>query len=445
MELKIYDNSKNYACQVIKLPTKIKIPLLDNLVEVNFQGNSCLVGKDSNEEELYLFFPAECKISSEFLRANNLYRHKELNQDQTKQGFFEDSGRVKALKFKGIISTGFIIPLYSLPVGKDKYINMSAEQVFSILKVGDEFNSINDFKICEKYVKPSDKKVGMSNPRTKVLDNIVDSRMAPEHPDTSHLMKNIHKLNLNDYIAVSYKLHGTSARYYNTLVKRKLTWKDKLGKFFGIKVVEEQYDYISASRKVVKSVGFEALPDKNHFFTSGDLWSEVGKEYFDGKLNQGEAVYCEIIGKTYTGETIQHGYSYGFEKPKVYIYRISNINSQGIEIDLSYQQMKERSIQLGIDTCPEYFYGTLENFLLKFGAIVQDSNNLESHISNIFYTNLLEHPSILDSLVIEEGFCIRKDTYGKPEIFKVKSKKFLAFESGNLDKEVIDVEQEESI
>src|ERR1044072_131935 len=112
--LKIYDDSKNYTCQVISLPTKIPVPGLDNLVEVNYQGNSVLISKDSKEYDLYLFFPAESKLSDKFLKSNNLYRHSNLNADTTKTGFFEDSGRVKAIKFKGVISSGFIIPISSV-------------------------------------------------------------------------------------------------------------------------------------------------------------------------------------------------------------------------------------------------------------------------------------------------------------------------------------------
>ncbi len=438
--IKIYDNSKNYTCQVINLPVKIPVKGLDNLVEVNYQGNSCLVGKDVNENELQLFFPAECQLSPEFLSENNLYRHSHLNKDGSKSGFFEDNGRVKAIKFKGIISTGFVIPITSLtPFTK-------GGSMFLELIPGNEFNEINGFKICQKFIRPKEKTQGMSNPRTKVLDGIIDSKMAPEHPDTSHLLKNIHKLSIDDYIAVTYKLHGTSARYYNTLTKRNLSTIERIAKFFGAKVLEEDYDYVSASRRVVKSVGFEELPNKNHFFKSGDLWSEVGKTHFKGKLNKGEAVYCEIIGKTYTGEAIQHGYTYGLDKPKVFIYRISNINSQGIEVDLSYLQMKDRAKQLDIEVCPELFYGKLSNFLetnTEDGGC--SSQRIGEDLDIIFYKNLLEKSSILDNSIIEEGFCVRKDNYGKPDIFKIKSKLFLLHEGKALDKEVLDIEEEQAV
>ena len=165
-------------------------------------------------------------------------------------------------------------------------------------------------------------------------------------------------------------------------------------------------------------------------------------------MNKGEAVYCEIIGKTYIGEVIQHGYSYGFERPKVYIYRISNINPQGIEVDLSYHQMKERALQLGIDVCPEFYYGTLVDFITIYGISKYDKEFnyvIEEMLSPIFYNKLLEKPSVLDASAVEEGFCIRKDTYPRPEIFKIKSKAFLLHEGHQLDKqEVVDIEENES-
>lgn len=79
--MKVFD--KNYTCQVIALPQKRAVAGLDNLVEVNVFGNSCLIGKDA-PEGLYLFFPAECKIHPQFLIHNNLYRHSNLNADPDK-------------------------------------------------------------------------------------------------------------------------------------------------------------------------------------------------------------------------------------------------------------------------------------------------------------------------------------------------------------------------
>lgn len=453
--LEIYEKSKNYAVQVIKLPSMQRVEGLDNLMKVNVQGNDCLIGKDSNPDELYLFFPSECQINHDFLSLNNLYRHSELNEDKTQKGFFEDNRRVKTVKFRGVISSGFVIPLTSILVLA--LTGHQREQWLKELKSGDEFNVINGCEICIKYIKKV-KIPGMSNPKTRIIDDIVDSKLAPEHFDTSHLLKNCHKLELHDTIANSIKLHGTSARYYNTLTKRKLSFLEKIAKFFGAKIQMEDYNYVSGSRRVIKSVGFEALPNKNHFFTSGDLWSEVGKEFFEGKLHQGEAIYCEIIGKTYSkdppnnsgimtklpGEAIQHGYTYGLERPQVYIYRISNINTQGVETDLSYLQMRERAIQLGLKTCPEHFYGTLGDFIRTYGDGKVEIKEIEYQLNYIFHKVLLEKPSVIDANTqFEEGFCLRVERYPKPEIYKIKSKGFLLHEGQLLDKEeIVDIEEQ---
>ena len=438
-KLKIYDDSTNYTAQVIKLPAKVPVPKLDNLVEINYQGNSVLVGKDSDPNELYLFFPAECQISHDFLSKNNLYRHETLNADPTQKGFFEDNRRVKAIKFKGIISSGFIIPLSSLFREK---MGVPAGITFSI---GDEFNEIGGYEVCRKFIRKVQGTSGMKNPRTGFLDGIIDKKAAPEHPDTAQLLKNTHKLELDSQIVVTYKLHGTSARTYNTLVKRKLTWKEKIAKFFGVKVPTEDYEYVACSRRQVKSVGFEELPNKNHFFTDGDLWSEFAKKNLEGKLNKGESIYYEIIGKTYGGGEIQgNGYHYGLSEPKAYVYRIANINPQGIEVDLSYEQMKLRAKQLELEVCPELFRGTVDEFLNKYDKFEDGTDSIETAFTRVFYNKLLEKPSILDPNVIEEGFCIRAENYPKPDIFKIKSKIFLKQESDWLDKDTVNLEEEEA-
>ena len=55
-------------------------------------------------EGIYVYSPVECVINSDFLKVNNLYRQADLNLDPTKQGFFEESGRVKCIKLRGLAS-----------------------------------------------------------------------------------------------------------------------------------------------------------------------------------------------------------------------------------------------------------------------------------------------------------------------------------------------------
>ncbi len=86
-------------------------------------------------------------------------------------------------------------------------------------------------------------------------------------------------------------------------------------------------------------------------------------------------------------------------------------------------------------SCCEHHYLNIDEVKIE---------DFEEWLSKKFYDELLEKPSILDSSVVEEGFCIRKDTCNKPEIFKIKSKAFLLHEGHQLDKEVKDIEEEQN-
>lgn len=437
MGLSIKSGSENYCAQVINLPAKVPVPGLDNLVQVTYQGNSCLVGKDSLEDMPYLFFPAGTVIDSAFLKHNNLYRHSELNLDKNQTGFFDDSGRVKAIKFKGVISTGFIIPVASLT----KIVKTG------FLQAGDSFTTIDDYNLCWKYIVPSRTPgaPGSKTPSVRIIDQIVEERFVPEHTDTGHLLRNVHTLNLNDHIVVTYKLHGTSVRIFNAPTHRQLKWYEKVARKLGIKVQEEEYAYLVGSRRVIKSKNFGPLDNKNHYYNQ-DIWTSVAEEALDTwDLNHGEALYGEIIGTDWQGGPIQKGYTYGLKGPKLYIYRITNINSQGIEVDLSWEQVKQRAAQLGVETVPEFFTGTLGQFIAAFGLESEWELPLEDRLSNIFYNSLLEKPTVLGSGETEEGFVIRKDTYPKALALKIKSRQFLMHESKMQDQEVVDIESEEAV
>jgi hypothetical protein len=427
---KIYDDSKNYTAVVVKLTNTFPLPGLDKLVGVSVFGNTCIVPKDYDLNQLYVFFPAETQLSPEYLSKNNLYRNANLNEDQKTVMYFEENGRVKAIKLKGNVSTGVVMPVSSV----NKLETGS-------LKLGDEFNEIDGVFICRKYIVK--KAAGSSNaPKVnKVLDEIVDSKLFPQHIDTDHLLKNLDRIALNDNIVISLKLHGTSGRVAHTLVKRKLTWKDRWAKRFGVSVVEERYDYVVGSRKVVKSVGFTELKNKNHFYAE-DLWTKVAAELFEGKLHKGEAVYFEVIGRDYTGAEIQKGYTYGFDRPTVYVYRITNINPNGVEVDLEWNLMETRADQLGVPVVPTVFRGILYKFLDDNGGGA--ATNLKEFSEAIFKANFYDKPSLFDPKIIEEGVCVRVESYPRPRTFKLKSPLFLLHEGKMADAQVEDLETQNS-
>lgn len=444
--LKIYEDSKNYTGTIVKLASTFPLDGLDNLVGTSVFGNTCIIPKSYNLTDHYVFFPSETQLAQSYLSKNNLYRNSNLNEDQKSKGYFEDNGRIKAIKFKGNKSTGIVMPISSLlntvGVTKNRY-----EQ-------GVEFNEIDGTMICKKFVVVV--KGSNNTPKVnKVLDEIIDSRMFPEHLDSAHLLKYLDNLNLNDHISITIKVHGTSARVAKTLIKRKLKWHEKIAKKLGVQVVEEEYNYVVGSRRVIKSVGFSELKNKNHFYEE-DLWTKVARENFEGKLHDGEAVYFEIYGKDYTGAEIQKGYSYNCSTPQIHVYRISRINPKGIETDLSWKQVKMRCIELGVNPVITDYEGKLSSLLLNVvkctiddfipekisidGSTPPSEPTWKAKFQKYMQDKYLDHASWLDNSVIEEGVCLRVENYPIPKVYKLKSPLFLIHETKQADAEVVDVE-----
>lgn len=428
---KIYEDSKNYTGVVVKVRVTQKLEKLDNLVGVSVFGNLCLISKSDSLDQLYIFFPSETVLSADFLSGNNLYAHSDRNKDTTKKGYFEDNSRVKAIKFRGNKATGFLIPVSSLAaLGID----------YTKLVEGDEFNEINGIFICKKYVVPV-KGSPNTKAKSKIVDNVVDKRVFPEHMDTDHLLKYIDHIDLNDQVVITTKLHGTSERIGVVPTQRKLSWKDKIAKWFGVAVQTEKYDYVVGSRHTVKSVGFKELKGKEHFYKT-DLWSKVGQEYFEGRLNQNELVYFEVIGKDYTGKEIQPGYSYGLVRPDIYVYRISLINPQGVEVDLTWRQLKARCNELGIKPVPEIFVGSLREYM-KLNNLSTEGEWRQT-LENFLKKTYLDKPSFLTPSVIEEGICLRVERYPRPKTYKLKAPLFLIHEGVLADKQISNIEDEQN-
>lgn len=424
--LKIYEDSINYTCQVIKLPNKVEVPGLNNLCKVSIFGNDCLIGVDSDPEELYLFFPAECKIDDDFLKSNNLYRHSELNNDKTKTGFFENNGRVRSVKFKGVVSTGFICPLSFL-------WNVTIKSGMAILGLnpGDEFNSIANINICSKYYKvqiqSTGKKESRYNKRLKRFDKLVPNQFR-FHLDTSHLAKNLHLFKPDHLVLITDKWHGTSAIFGNVLINKELKWYEKIAKFIGLDINTTKYDKLYASRKVVKNQYINK--EVNLGYYNEDIWGTVNKE-LEGKIEQGITLYGEIVGYLKSGKLIQKDYDYGCSEGdhKFLVYRITYTKPDGNVIEFSWSQIKDYCNRYSLETVKELYYGFFKSFKSTWFEDLQ-------------YSYLEKECSYCNNKVPNEGICIRIDGQESYMTYKLKSKAFILKETKELDSDEINIEDE---
>ena len=452
MKLTISKNANiNYLARIVQVDTFHPHPNADKLKLCTVEGYIISTGIDS-VEGIYVYFPVECVINPKFLKYHNLYRKKELNQNPEQSGFFEESGRVKCIKLRGIASEGFIMPINSLI----SYIN---DNVSFDYPIGTEFDTINDELFVWKYViktNISNSKLGVKQPK-KVL-NIVENQFR-FHVDTVQLQKAITNINLEDIIQISWKEHGTSGIFCNLLTKTDLSfYKKVLNKIsktlFKYPIFPEEHYYkFCSSRKVIKDRKLNPNLTKGYY--DCDIWN-IAFNVIEEYLQKGLTVYAEIVGYMPNGQMIQKDYDYkcvynpksfDYQKmtPKqmyharlfdIVVYRITYTNVDGKVFEFSTQQVKEFCKKYSLHSVKELYYGRAENLFPNL--------NINEHWHEEFLTNLrnmyLEQRSVLcNNNVPEEGIVLRREVNGI-DVYKLKSINFLEKESKMLDRGEIDIE-----
>lgn len=435
----------NYAATVVALDRFVNLPNCDNVKAAIVFGNSIIVGKDTEAGNVGLYFPVECALSKEFLSNNNLYRKPASgNIDPEKKGYFEDHGRIKAVKFRGHKSEGFWIPLNSLT-----YLGISLDE----FSVGSEFDVVGEHEICQKYVPKRNRAQGSGGSKqgkqARVEDRLVDGQFR-FHIDTAQLAKNAWRLDPLQLISISDKWHGTSAIFSHLLVKRNLAWYEKLAQKLGVNVKDTEYGFTWASRRVVKGVDGVEKNNAVHFYSS-DIWSIVGKEV-QSLLPKGMTVYGEIVGFTPTGESIQKDYHYGCQvgTHKFLVYRITHTNEDGQVIEYSWQQMKEFCNKMGLQMVKELYFGFAGNFgseALQYMAKNTDLRDWQTEfVQELRAKWVNDQMCTYNNLEVPAEGVVVKIERGNDEVdsYKLKPFLFLKRESDELDKGVVDMETVES-
>ncbi len=435
MKLTINENSKNYTCSVVEIKDLFPIEGADAIIRTVVNGNNVVVPKTTEIGAKMLYFVSGTKLSADYCYKNNLYDRAEENYDPQAKGFISyKQKRVKAIKLRGTISDGMLMPLSSL----SPFINSD----YKLLKIGDEFTEINGNTLCEKYIVPvkesGSQKQGKQPSR---LSRLVDNQFYL-HNDTDNLRKNIDKINPDDIIGIHYKKHGTSVVVGNVLVKRTLSWIEKLLKKVGVAINEVKYDIVYSSRKVIKNQYLN--PNQNEGFYGEDIWGVVAKE-IGHLIPKNWTLYGEILGNTVSGAQIQQGFDYGCTggEHKFYVYKISVVNTDGNVIFLTDKQIEEFCEKVGLLYKDTFIY---------YGKAV-DLYNLPlvnvHEWREIFLAKLEEQFNekncyMCTNKVPEEGIILRVERLEQYDVYKLKSKRFLLMESEEQEKEVSNIEDSQN-
>lgn len=410
--------NENYAATVIKINETHELEGCDNLRGAIIFGFQAIVSKDTPHGKMGVVFPAECQLSEEYTRKNNLHRHGNLNEDESQQGYLEDNRRVRAMKFRGHRSDCLFMPLESLSYIKGLDI--------SKLNEGDTFDRIGDHEICQKYViKKPKREQRIEKNKEKFIR--VDKKFLPEHYDSDNYFRHADTIPPEKEVIVTQKLHGTSIRVGNTIVARRLNGFEKVLKRLGIHIKETEMDYVFGSRKVIKDAN---NPNQNHYYET-DLWTEEGKK-LEGVVPENFLLYGELIGWTPNGLPIQKNYTYQVpqETCDLYIYRVAFVNPAGFVCDLSWDQTTEFCRDRGLKTVPELWRGKFKEF------------NVDTYIDKQFHNEgYAGVVPLAKESPVDEGVCIRLDGIA-PYILKAKGPAFYEHETKMLDEEAVDMEEE---
>ena len=442
----------NYLAKIVKIEnfkphtdpevTRLKCCVID--------GFNIICSIDS-QPGLYVYFPTACCLNPDFLRYANLYRHGELNNDPEQTGMFEENGRVKAIKLRGELSEGFILPAVTL----ENYI-LSVTNVPIECKAGTEFDCVEHdgktFWINKKYI-PKNTRIpgtpGSNNQKGKQpkgLDKIIENQFR-FHYDTTLIKKCPHVLKPTDIISITEKVHGTSGISAYVLCKQPLNWKQKIAKWL---TGEEfnTYDYLYSSRTVIKNKYY------NKNVTSGfygvDVW-KCADDLIRPFLSKGMTAYYEIVGFLPNGGYIQKGYDYGCIPPKegdkyqhgvhfkVLVYRLTYTNVDGNVHEFSAKEVQQWSKFMGLTPVMEYYYGYASELYPDLKADEHWNENFLARLANDKNFHMECDSPTCDNKVPHEGVVIKVENM-KSEAFKLKCFKFLDKEGKALDKGELNIE-----
>lgn len=401
-------------------------------------GNTVVVDKNVNENDLYIYFPCDGQLSLEFCLNNNLLR--KLPDGTPSSGYMDPNKRnVIAIKLRGNKSDGLVLPLNCV-----SYTGILLNE----LTEGFAFTTLNGHEICKKYIPARQNRQGHVNE-----GNHVRKKKAPiaplfiEHADTEQLAYNLNAFKPNDLIEITLKMHGTSQRtgYLPMLKGYKKTLLDRIMRRDGTPIYE--YGYVSGTRRTV-------LNDWEGGFYGSNMFRKKHADFFEGKLHKGEEVYYEVVGFTDEGmpimasasnkklndkdflkkygetTTFSYGcsctgyYTYGdgsydeLPKSDFYVYRMTMTNEDGDVVEYTPDFMRYRCEQMGCKCVPMLWKGFIPEHP---GATYDNTISAGEWIKNIA-EQYYDGPDPIGKTHVREGVVIR--ILNRPKFCAYKHKNF---------------------
>lgn len=390
-------------------------------------------------------------------------------------GFFNKTGRVRAIRLGGINSMGYLFSIDELAKWCPEVKNVYLPDL-----VGEDFDMVNGIEFIKAYVpfvpQRSNKGDGKSidrkrNKKIEKFDRMIKGEFS-FHYSSDPLPKCINRIKPNDTVSITVKIHGTSfgcgKLHIKTPIKLpiyKLLWNkfvDTTGLFKKLRVTDYivEYGNVTSSRTVIKNQYINKEVTGGYYGV--DIWSEYGNLIYP-YLDEGMTVYGEIFGYlSGSDKMIQKDYDYGCEKGKNKLmpYRITTTNDNGTKHEWNVMEVKEWTEKL-IAEHPELadkihvidllYHGILADLYPHLSLTEHWHENVLEEMRNdvIHFGMEKREPLCTNHNVPREGICVRIDNDEINENFKLKCAKFFdrerkAIDAGEVDIEMADVYVSES-
>ena len=324
----------------------------DRLALCQIGAAQCVVGKDTIADgDLVLFFSADLQVSEEFADAHDLVGYTDDVTGERKGGYFPKNRKVRAQRFRGERSDGYVVALDHLDfTGGD----------ISTLTEGMLIQEFNGVPIAQKYINPRVRSARAGQPKVRKAN--------PDffrHVDTEQFLYYIGQIRSGSLITISAKRHGTSGRTgkFQETVELPRTWKDKL---FRRTRTEKVWKVLTGTRNVV----LDGAPSAVGWYVDESFRQKAVADFADA-LHEGETAYYELTGwagpetpimspwdLTDSKEFKRWGkghFDYGCVPGTLalHVYRITQVThdslGQPLQVELSDAQMRRRCAELGLN------------------------------------------------------------------------------------------------
>jgi len=274
------------VCYVTTINEVKAIPGADNIEVVVAGGWNCITKKDEYDvNDLVIIATTDAIIPQE------------LSDDMGVTNYLRKGGRVRTVKLRGVYSECLIIPFgYA-----EKLTHPKA-------KWAEGADMMDLFKIF-KYEPPA-VQIQLSSGRKFKYHQNPNFGVYYKFPNAKNVSGMFTE---EDNVQITRKLHGTNARY-GIVKKAKLSFWDKVKKFFRLADEWIGYEYVYGSHNVEKGSDSQGFYDTDVWRTVADkydiknrLWTYV-KRHTPEVIGNGVILYGEIYGPG-----IQKNYDYGLK------------------------------------------------------------------------------------------------------------------------------------